>query len=75
MLPPAIATRRVPTTTTTLPEKLAGKKLPLVDRVEISIMEEANPRMLAFESHALDYFNLPPELSDRAIDKIGRAHV
>jgi len=51
---------------------LQGKKLPLVDRVEISIMEESNPRMLAFESHALDYFNLPPELSDRAIDSANR---
>ena len=47
---------------------LQGKKLPLVDRVDIAIMEEANPRMLAFESRALDYFNLPPELSDRALD-------
>ena len=45
-----------------------GKKLPLVDRVDIAIMEESNPRMLAFESRALDYFNLPPELSDRALD-------
>jgi ABC-type transport system substrate-binding protein len=51
---------------------LQGKKLPLVDRVEISIMEESNPRMLAFESRALDYINLPPELSDRAIDSSNR---
>jgi ABC-type transport system substrate-binding protein len=47
---------------------LRGKKLPLVDRVDIAIMEESNPRMLAFESRALDYSNLPPELSDRALD-------
>jgi len=45
-----------------------GKKLPLVDRIEISIMEEANPRLLAFESRALDYVNLPQELADRALD-------
>jgi len=51
---------------------LQGKKLPLVDRVDIAIMEEANPRMLAFESRALDYFNLPPELSDRALDASNR---
>ena len=51
---------------------LQGKKLPLVDRVDIAIMEEANPRMLAFESRALDYFNLPPELSDRALDPSNR---
>src|SRR5512141_751179 len=47
---------------------VAGKKLPLVDRVEISIMEEANPRLLAFESRALDYVNLPAELADHALD-------
>ena len=45
-----------------------GKKLPLVDRIEISIMEEANPRLLAFESRALDYVTLPPELADHALD-------
>ena len=51
---------------------LAGKRLPLVDRVEISIMEEANPRLLAFDGHALDYVNLPSELSDHALDASGR---
>ncbi|MEO8537134.1 MAG: ABC transporter substrate-binding protein [Betaproteobacteria bacterium] len=50
---------------------IEGKKLPLVDRVEISVMEEANPRLLAFESRALDYVNLPPELSDRALEPGG----
>ena len=45
-----------------------GKRLPLVDRIEISIMEESNPRLLAFDSRALDYVNLPSELADRALD-------
>jgi ABC-type transport system substrate-binding protein len=31
-------------------------------------MEEANPRLLAFESRALDYVNLPSELADHALD-------
>ena len=35
--------------------KLRGKKLPLIGRVEISIIEEANPRLLAFEKGDLDY--------------------
>jgi len=48
-----------------------GTKLPLVDRVEISIMEEANPRLLAFDARALDYVNLPPELADHALDGQG----
>ena len=51
---------------------LQGKKLPLVDRIEISIMEEANPRLLAFDSRALDYVNLPSELSDHALDASNR---
>ena len=49
-----------------------GRKLPLVDRIEISIMEEANPRLLAFESRALDYVNLPSELADHALDASNR---
>ena len=49
-----------------------GKKLPLVDRVEISILEESNPRLLAFESRALDYVNLPSELADHALDASNR---
>jgi peptide/nickel transport system substrate-binding protein len=49
-----------------------GKKLPLVDRIEISIMEESNPRLLAFESRALDYVNLPSELADHALDATNR---
>ncbi|HEX6136757.1 MAG TPA: ABC transporter substrate-binding protein [Casimicrobiaceae bacterium] len=51
---------------------LVGKRLPLVDRVEISIMEEANPRLLAFDSRALDYVSLPSELADHALDAADR---
>ena len=49
-----------------------GKRLPLVERVEVSIMEESNPRLLAFDSNALDYVNLPPELTDHALDASNR---
>ena len=51
---------------------LVGKPLPLVERVEIAIMEESNPRLLAFDSNALDYVNLPPELTDHALDGSNR---
>jgi oligopeptide transport system substrate-binding protein len=51
---------------------LIGKRLPLVDRVEIAVMEESNPRLLAFDSNALDYVNLPPELTDHALDAANR---
>src|SRR5205085_697486 len=50
---------------------IEGRKLPLVDRVEIAIMEEANPRLLAFDARALDYVNLPPELADHTLDGQG----
>ncbi|MBS0326533.1 MAG: heme-binding protein [Proteobacteria bacterium] len=50
---------------------LAGSKLPRLERVEITIMEEANPRLLAFDSGALDYVELPTELSRHALDAKG----
>ncbi len=42
--------------------RMRGKKLPLIGRVEISIIEESNPRLLAFEKGDLDYVAVPPEL-------------
>ena len=52
--------------------KMRGKKLPIVGRIEISIMEESNPRLLAFNSGALDYVNVPSDLSDHVLDASGR---
>ncbi len=34
---------------------MKGKRLPLIGRIEISIIEESNPRLLAFEKGDLDY--------------------
>ena len=42
--------------------RMRGKKLPMIGRVEISIIEEGNPRLLAFEKGELDYVVVPPEL-------------
>jgi ABC-type transport system substrate-binding protein len=47
---------------------MRGKKLPAIGRIEIAVMEEANPRMLAFDSGALDSVNLPSELADNVLD-------
>ena len=47
---------------------LSGRKLPLVGNVDISIMEEAQPRLLAFDSGQLDYLALPASLSPNVID-------
>src|SRR5208283_2025747 len=52
--------------------KMRGKKLPIVGRIEIAITEESNPRLLAFTSGALDYVNLPSDLSDHVLDAAGR---
>ena len=52
--------------------KLRGKKLPIVGRIEIAITEESNPRLLAFNSGALDYVNVPSDLSDHVLDASGK---
>ena len=43
-------------------KSLAGRKLPLVNRIEISIIEESNPRLLAFMQKQLDFHAVPNEL-------------
>jgi ABC-type transport system substrate-binding protein len=42
--------------------KMQGKKLPAIGRVEISIIEESNPRFLAFQSKQLDFVYDPDRL-------------
>ncbi|MEO5691992.1 MAG: ABC transporter substrate-binding protein [Usitatibacter sp.] len=44
-----------------------GKRLPIIDRVEISIIEESQPRWLAFLNNELDWINLPYEFLNMAI--------
>ncbi|MBN8486707.1 MAG: bicyclomycin resistance protein [Burkholderiales bacterium] len=47
--------------------RLAGRRLPMLDRVEISIVEESQPRLLGFLNAEHDYLDrLPPELSPMA---------
>lgn len=41
--------------------RLKGKKLPLVDRVELSIIEESQPRWLSFLNGQQDAINIPSE--------------
>jgi len=45
-----------------------GRKLPLVGRVEIAIVEEAQPRLLTFENGALDYVEVPSSLAGNVLD-------
>src|SRR5208283_5454104 len=48
--------------------KMRGKKLPIVGRIEIDVIEESNPRLLAFTSGALDYVNVPTDLAEHVLD-------
>ena len=42
-------------------ERLRGRRVPLVDRVEVTIIEEAQPRWLSFENGSLDHLLVPIE--------------
>ncbi len=46
--------------------QMRGRKLPMVDRVEVAIIEEAQPRWLAFLNGELDILWVPPEFITRA---------
>ncbi len=47
---------------------MKGKRLPLIGRVEISIVEESNPRLLSFEKGAFDYLTVPGDLVANVTD-------
>ena len=51
-----------------LAKGLAGRRLPLVPRVEVSVIEESQPRLLAFRSAALDYVDVPSSLAQTVLD-------
>ena len=42
--------------------RMKGKKIPLIGNIDISIVEEANPRLQAFERAQLDYIEVPVDL-------------
>jgi ABC-type transport system substrate-binding protein len=44
-----------------------GKRLPQVDRVEVSIIEESQPRWLAFLNNEIDWVNTPLEFINMAV--------
>jgi ABC-type transport system substrate-binding protein len=61
--PPAVDTEAV-----AMAGALAGRRLPLLDRVEISIIEEQQPRWLAFLNGEHDFLDrLPNEFAPNAI--------
>lgn len=44
-----------------------GKRIPQLDRVEIAVIEESQPRWLAFLNGELDWINLPYEFKNMAL--------
>ncbi|HSV71245.1 MAG TPA: ABC transporter substrate-binding protein [Methylibium sp.] len=46
--------------------RLKGRRLPIVDRVEVSIINEQQPRWLAFLNAQIDLVNVPSEFIERA---------
>ena len=47
--------------------EMKGKRIPQLDRVEISIVEEAQPRWLAFLNKEIDWVNVPSEFINMAL--------
>ena len=52
----------------TLVKEMKGKVLPTIGRIEISIMEEDQARLLAFQNKELDLFELRGGLAPRMLD-------
>jgi ABC-type transport system substrate-binding protein len=47
--------------------EMKGKRIPQIDRVEVSIIEEAQPRWLAFLNRETDLINVPLEFLNMAV--------
>jgi ABC-type transport system substrate-binding protein len=54
---------------------LSGRRLPLVPRVEISIVEEAQPRLLLFDTGKLDYQEVPANVAGLVLDGSARCTI
>ena len=42
---------------------MKGKRIPQIGRIEISVIEESNPRLLAFTGNELDLIDVPRDLA------------
>jgi len=52
-------------------KSMAGRRLPQVGRVELSVIEPPQPQLLAFDSGALDVLDMPFELARKVVDGSG----
>ena len=53
--------------TRALAASMKGKRLPQIGTIDIAIIEESNPILLAFDSKAIDFVNVPADLVSRVI--------
>ena len=59
----------VPESSQPVADALRGKRLPLVGRIEISVIEEGQSRWLAFQNRQLDFLDiLPIDFTDEALE-------
>jgi len=58
--------------TQALAAAMKGKRLPQIGTIDISIIEESNPQLLAFASGSLDYANVPADLATKVLDPQNR---
>jgi ABC-type transport system substrate-binding protein len=49
--------------------RFKGRRLPMIDRVEVSIIEESQPRWLSFLNRQLDFITVPQEFQNMAVPK------
>ena len=47
--------------------RFKGRKLPMIDRVEVSIIEESQPRWLSFLNEQIDFVSVPLEFANQAV--------
>lgn len=50
-------------------DAMKGKKLPQIGRIEVAVIEESNPRLLAFNGNELDLMDVPRDLVTRVLDE------
>jgi ABC-type transport system substrate-binding protein len=51
--------------------RMKGRKIPMIGQIDIAIIEEANPRLQAFERGALDYVEVPVDLASNVLASPG----
>jgi ABC-type transport system substrate-binding protein len=67
--PPAAA--NADAATKAVADSMKGKRRPQIGRIEISVVEESNPRLLMFSTGELDMLDVPGDVAPRMIDGNG----